>query len=63
LVSEYQQYQDATAEEEGEFDEEEGEEEAAWNERFDWNGFLRIKKIKHIKLTCVVVWFPLTKDR
>ena len=29
LVSEYQQYQDATAEEEGEFDEEEGEEEAA----------------------------------
>ena len=28
LVSEYQQYQDATAEEEGEFDEEEGEEEA-----------------------------------
>ncbi|XP_055957303.1 tubulin beta chain [Patella vulgata] len=27
LVSEYQQYQDATAEEEGEFDEEEGEEE------------------------------------
>ena len=32
LVSEYQQYQDATAEEEGEFDEEEeGEEqEAAW---------------------------------
>ena len=30
LVSEYQQYQDATAEDEGEFDEEEdGEEEAA----------------------------------
>ena len=29
LVSEYQQYQDATAEEEGEFEEEEGEEEAA----------------------------------
>lgn len=31
LVSEYQQYQDATAEEEGDFDEEEGEgeEEAA----------------------------------
>ena len=29
LVSEYQQYQDATAEEEGEFDEEEGEEEEA----------------------------------
>merc|ERR1711963_1369215 len=28
LVSEYQQYHDATAEEEGEFDEEEGEEEA-----------------------------------
>ncbi|KAF6023759.1 hypothetical protein EB796_017933 [Bugula neritina] len=28
LVSEYQQYQDATAEEEGEFEEEEGEEEA-----------------------------------
>lgn len=28
LVSEYQQYQEATAEEEGEFDEEEGEEEA-----------------------------------
>merc|ERR1712127_825375 len=28
LVSEYQQYQDATAEEEGEFDEEEGDEEA-----------------------------------
>jgi len=28
LVSEYQQYQDATAEEEGEFDEEEEEEEA-----------------------------------
>ena len=28
LVSEYQQYQDATVEEEGEFDEEEGEEEA-----------------------------------
>jgi tubulin beta len=28
LVSEYQQYQDATAEEEGEFDEEEGEPEA-----------------------------------
>jgi tubulin beta len=27
LVSEYQQYQDATAEEEGEFDEDEGEEE------------------------------------
>ena len=27
LVSEYQQYQDATAEEEGEFDEEEGEQE------------------------------------
>ena len=25
MVSEYQQYQDATAEEEGEFDEEEGE--------------------------------------
>jgi len=25
LVSEYQQYQDATAEEEGEFDEEEGD--------------------------------------
>ena len=32
LVSEYQQYQDATAEEEGEFDEEEEEEgEAAWS--------------------------------
>ena len=31
LVSEYQQYQDATAEEEGEFeDEEEGEEEPNW---------------------------------
>jgi len=32
LVSEYQQYQDATAEEEGEFDEEEevDAEEAAW---------------------------------
>ena len=29
LVSEYQQYQDATAEEEGEFDEGEEEEEAA----------------------------------
>ncbi len=29
LVSEYQQYQDATAEEEGEFDEEEGEAEDA----------------------------------
>merc|ERR1711964_181029 len=29
LVSEYQQYQDATAEEEGEFDEEEGEYDAA----------------------------------
>ena len=29
LVSEYQQYQDATAEEEGEFDEEEEEGEAA----------------------------------
>ena len=29
LVSEYQQYQDATAEEEGEFDEDEGEEEEA----------------------------------
>ena len=29
LVSEYQQYQDATAEEEGEFDEEEGEDEEA----------------------------------
>ncbi len=30
LVSEYQQYQDATAEDEGEFDEEEeGDEEAA----------------------------------
>jgi len=28
LVSEYQQYQDATAEEEGEFDEEEGEYDA-----------------------------------
>ena len=28
LVSEYQQYQEATAEEEGEFEEEEGEEEA-----------------------------------
>merc|ERR1719198_2028720 len=35
LVSEYQQYQDATAEEEGEFDEEEGEYDmqdlCAWN--------------------------------
>merc|ERR1712054_552940 len=30
LVSEYQQYQDATAEEEGEFDEEEGEEDEAY---------------------------------
>lgn len=30
LVSEYQQYQDATAEEEGEFDEEEGEYDG-WN--------------------------------
>ena len=31
LVSEYQQYQDATAEEDGEFeDEEEGEEEPNW---------------------------------
>lgn len=29
LVSEYQQYQDATAEDEGEFDEEEDEGEAA----------------------------------
>ncbi|TKS80526.1 Tubulin beta-1 chain [Collichthys lucidus] len=29
LVSEYQQYQDATAEEEGEFEEEEGEEKLA----------------------------------
>jgi tubulin beta len=29
LVSEYQQYQDATAEEEGEFEEEEGEDELA----------------------------------
>ena len=29
LVSEYQQYQDATAEEEGEFEEEEGDEEEA----------------------------------
>ena len=29
LVSEYQQYQDATAEEEGEFDEEEDAKEAA----------------------------------
>lgn len=28
LVSEYQQYQDATADDEGEFDEEEGDEEA-----------------------------------
>ena len=27
LVSEYQQYQDATAEDDGEFDEEEGDEE------------------------------------
>lgn len=36
LVSEYQQYQDATAEEEGEFDEEEEEEgEAAWT-AFYW---------------------------
>ena len=32
LVSEYQQYQDATAEEEGEFDEEEGEYDG-WTER------------------------------
>merc|ERR1712118_387078 len=31
LVSEYQQYQDATAEEEGEFDEEEGE--STWSRR------------------------------
>ena len=33
LVSEYQQYQDATAEDEGEMDEEEeeGEGEVAWN--------------------------------
>merc|ERR1711879_1085246 len=31
LVSEYQQYQDATAEEEGEFEEEEGEEEFKLN--------------------------------
>jgi tubulin beta len=30
LVSEYQQYQDAKAEEEGQFDEEEGEEEAQY---------------------------------
>ena len=29
LVSEYQQYQEATADDEGEFDEEEGEEEEA----------------------------------
>ena len=28
LVSEYQQYQEATADDDGEFDEEEGEEEA-----------------------------------
>lgn len=32
LVSEYQQYQDATAEDDGEFDEDEGEEEDnAWS--------------------------------
>ena len=34
LVSEYQQYQDATAEEEGEFDDDEEEEEEAW---FHWS--------------------------
>jgi hypothetical protein len=33
LVSEYQQYQDATAEEEGEFDEEEEGEEEAWTKK------------------------------
>ena len=31
LVSEYQQYQDATAEEEGEYDEEEEDEEGMWS--------------------------------
>lgn len=30
LVSEYQQYQDATADDEGEFEDEEEEEEEAW---------------------------------
>merc|ERR1711957_174246 len=33
LVSEYQQYQDASAEEEGEFDEEEGEYDMQWADR------------------------------
>ena len=36
LVSEYQQYQDATAEEEGEFDEEEGEYDG-WARGIEWN--------------------------
>jgi len=36
LVSEYQQYQDATAEEEGEYDEEEEDEEA-------WSSFKMLK--------------------
>jgi hypothetical protein len=35
LVSEYQQYQEATAEEEGEFEEEEEEEDEAWFKKIE----------------------------
>ncbi len=47
LVSEYQQYQDATAEEEGEYDEEEEDEEMAWSKNNAWYTLLN-KKITTI---------------
>lgn len=51
LVSEYQQYQDATAEEEGEFDEEEGEME--WS-KF-WH-FLMLTYHKFISLNIFILF-------
>merc|ERR1712174_108182 len=47
LVSEYQQYQDATAEEEGEFDEEEGEYDGWMLERA---GSTHCRKRGHVRL-------------
>ena len=62
LVSEYQQYQDATAEEEGEFDEEEEEEgEAAWSldPQVSWNKIINCRitdnEVSWFTPNCVVI--------
>ena len=57
LVSEYQQYQDATAEEEGEFDEEEGEEEAAWKETISLIRICTDKENKAYKIYLVSITY------